>query len=161
MLLWGQLVIPAAKKAFQKLTDSKDQFRVSVAFVTNAGNRSQDSKAKELCEALGFKVSPEWVILSHRPLYYFHQFYDKCVLVCGQGPMEENARDLGFHHIITFEEVRKAFPLLDMVDHSQKPKEQSPPPSDFPTIEGIIQFKEPIQKETHLKFIDIFLSNGN
>lgn len=49
-------MIPAAKEAFQKLTDSKGKFRVPVAFVTNAGNCSQDNKAEELSDALGFKV---------------------------------------------------------------------------------------------------------
>ncbi|KAH0617081.1 hypothetical protein JD844_028715 [Phrynosoma platyrhinos] len=95
VLLRGRLVIPAAKKAFQKLTDAKGRFRVPVAFVTNAGNCSRDDKAEELSEALGFKVSPEWVILSHSPLHLFHQFHDKCMLVCGQGPVEENARKFG------------------------------------------------------------------
>ncbi|ETE70154.1 Cat eye syndrome critical region protein 5, partial [Ophiophagus hannah] len=80
VLLRGRLVIPAAKKAFQKLTNVKGHFRVPVAFVTNAGNCSRDSKAEELTEALGFKVSPAWVILSHSPLRLFHQLHDKCVL---------------------------------------------------------------------------------
>lgn len=56
VLLRGRLVIPAAKKAFQKLTDSKGRFHVPVAFVTNAGNCSRNSKAEELSDALGFKV---------------------------------------------------------------------------------------------------------
>uniref|UniRef100_A0ABM5GE56 Haloacid dehalogenase-like hydrolase domain-containing 5 n=1 Tax=Pogona vitticeps TaxID=103695 RepID=A0ABM5GE56_9SAUR len=162
VLLRGRLVIPAAKKAFQKLTNSKGQFHVPVAFVTNAGNCSRDSKAKELSEALGFKVSPEWVILSHSPLRLFHQFHKKCVLVCGQGPVEENARDLGFQHVVTIEEVRKAFPLLDMVDQSRRPKELPPMPTDFPTVEGIILLGEPVRWETCLQLIiDILLSNGN
>ncbi|XP_028601422.2 haloacid dehalogenase-like hydrolase domain-containing 5 [Podarcis muralis] len=162
VLLRGRLVIPAAKKAFQKLTNSKGRFHVPVAFVTNAGNCSRNSKAEELSDALGFKVSPEWVILSHSPLRLFHQFHDKCVLVCGQGPVEENARDLGFHHVVTIEDVRKAFPLLDMVDQSRRPKELPPAPADFPTIEAVILFGEPVRWETCLQLIiDVLLSNGN
>lgn len=38
------------------------------------------------------QVSPEQVILSHSPLRLFSQFHPKCVLVAGQGPVEENAR---------------------------------------------------------------------
>lgn len=38
------------------------------------------------------QVSPEQVILSHSPLRLFSQFHSKCVLVDGQGPVEENAR---------------------------------------------------------------------
>ncbi|KAL7982243.1 hypothetical protein Chor_009841 [Crotalus horridus] len=162
VLLRGRLVIPAAKKAFQKLTNVKGHFHVPVAFVTNAGNCSRDSKAEELTEALGFKVSPEWVILSHSPLRLFHQLHDKCVLVCGQGPVEQNAREYPF----------------------------PPPTTDFPTIEGnycwaplqkcamqtslvekvvwlsptlgIILLGEPVRWETCLQLIsDVLLSNGN
>ncbi|XP_062837258.1 haloacid dehalogenase-like hydrolase domain-containing 5 isoform X2 [Anolis carolinensis] len=162
VLLRGRLVIPAAKKAFQKLTDAKGRFHVPVAFVTNAGNCSRENKAEELSEALGFKVSPEWVILSHSPLRLFHEFHGKCMLVCGQGPVEENAKALGFQHVVTIENVRKAFPLLDMVDQSRRPKVLPPPTTDFPTIEGIILLGEPIRWETCLQLIiDILLSNGN
>ncbi|XP_058047242.1 haloacid dehalogenase-like hydrolase domain-containing 5 isoform X2 [Ahaetulla prasina] len=162
VLLRGRLVIPAAKKAFQKLTNVKGHFRVPVGFLTNAGNCSRDSKAEELTEALGFKVSPEWVILSHSPLQLFHHLHDRCVLVCGQGPVEQNARDLGFQHILTIEDIRKAFPLLDMVDQKRRPKELPPPTIDFPTIEGIILLGEPVRWETCLQLIiDILLSNGN
>lgn len=38
------------------------------------------------------QVSPEQVILSHSPLRLFSQFHQKCMLVAGQGPVEENAR---------------------------------------------------------------------
>ncbi|XP_077196216.1 haloacid dehalogenase-like hydrolase domain-containing 5 isoform X2 [Paroedura picta] len=162
VLLRGQYVIPAAKKAFQKLTDSTGQFCVPVAFVTNAGNCSRDDKAEELSNALGFKISPERVILCHSPLRLFHKFHDKCMLVSGQGPVAQNARDLGFRHIVTIEDVRKAFPLLDMVDQSRRPKQLPPPTTDLPTIEGVILFGEPIRWETNLQLIiDVLLSNGN
>lgn len=36
-------------------------------------------------------MSPEQVILSHSPLRLFSQFHQKCMLVAGQGPVEENA----------------------------------------------------------------------
>ncbi|KAF7236851.1 Haloacid dehalogenase-like hydrolase domain-containing 5 [Varanus komodoensis] len=153
VLLRGRLVIPAAKKAFQKLTDSKGQFRVPVAFVTNAGNCSRDSKAEELSEALGFKVSPEWVILSHSPLRLFHQFHKKCVLVCGQGPVEENAREYPF-----LPSDSSFFFLLPFYVLKASP----PPTIDFPTIEGILLLGEPIRWETSLQLItDVLLSNGN
>ncbi|XP_066490386.1 haloacid dehalogenase-like hydrolase domain-containing 5 [Tiliqua scincoides] len=162
VLLRGHLVIPAAKEAFQKLTDPTGQFRIPVAFVTNAGNCSQDSKAEELSNALGFKVSPEWVIVSHSPLSLFSQFHDKCMLICGQDKVEENARTLGFRNFVTIEDIRKAFPLLDMVDQSRRPKVLPPPTTDFPTIEGILLFGEPVRWETCLQLIiDVLLTNGN
>ncbi|KFU98640.1 Cat eye syndrome critical region protein 5, partial [Pterocles gutturalis] len=107
-------------------------------------------------------VSPEQVILSHSPLRLFSQFHQKCMLVAGQGPVEENALNLGFKHVVTMEALRKAYPLLDMVDQSRRPKELPPPTTGFPTIEGVILFGEPVRWETSLQLIiDVLLSNGN
>ncbi|KGL88827.1 Cat eye syndrome critical region protein 5, partial [Charadrius vociferus] len=107
-------------------------------------------------------VSPEQVILSHSPLRLFNQFHQKCMLVAGQGPVEENALNLGFKHVVTMEALRKAYPLLDMVDQSRRPKELPPPTTGFPTIEGVILFGEPVRWETSLQLIiDVLLSNGN
>ncbi|XP_010154063.1 PREDICTED: cat eye syndrome critical region protein 5-like [Eurypyga helias] len=108
------------------------------------------------------QVSPEQVILSHSPLRLFSQFHHKCVLVAGQGPVEENAQNLGFKHVVTIEALRKAYPLLDMVDQSRRPKELPPPTTGFPTIEGVILFGEPVRWETSLQLIiDVLLSDGN
>ncbi|XP_074839869.1 haloacid dehalogenase-like hydrolase domain-containing 5 [Carettochelys insculpta] len=162
VLVRGRYVIPAAQEAFRKLVDSDGQLRVPVVFVTNAGNCLQHVKAQELSDALGLEVSPEQVILSHSPLRLFRQFHEKCVLVSGQGPVEENARNVGFQNVVTIQDVRKAFPLLDMVDQSRRPKELPPLTTDFPTIEGVILFGEPVRWETSLQLIiDILLSNGN
>ncbi|XP_075752850.1 haloacid dehalogenase-like hydrolase domain-containing 5 isoform X2 [Pelodiscus sinensis] len=162
VLVRGRNVIPAAQEAFRKLVDSNGQLRVPVVFVTNAGNCLQQVKAQELSDALGLEVSPEQVILSHSPLRLFRQFHGKCVLVSGQGPVEENARNVGFQNVVTIQDVRKAFPLLDMVDQSRRPKDLPPLTTDFPTIEGVILFGEPVRWETNLQLIiDVLLSNGN
>ncbi|NXU84374.1 HDHD5 hydrolase, partial [Xiphorhynchus elegans] len=108
------------------------------------------------------QVSPEQVILAQSPLQLFSQFHHKCMLVDGQGPVEENARNLGFKHVVTIEALRKAYPLLDMVDMSRRPKKLPPPTTGFPTIEGMILFGEPVRWETSLQLItDLLLSNGN
>ncbi|NWJ08477.1 HDHD5 hydrolase, partial [Crypturellus undulatus] len=162
VLVRGSQVIPAARDAFRALSDGDGQLRVPVVFLTNAGNCLRKAKAEELSHALGLQVSPEQVILSHSPLRLFSEFHHKCVLVAGQGPLEENARNLGFKHVVTIEALRKAFPLLDMVDQSRRPKELPPPTTDFPTIEGVILFGEPVRWETSLQLIiDVLLSNGN
>ncbi|NXL90848.1 HDHD5 hydrolase, partial [Alectura lathami] len=108
------------------------------------------------------QVSQDQVILSHSPLRLFSQFHQKCMLMAGQGPVEENAQNLGFKHVVTIEALRKAYPLLDMVDQSRRPKELPPPTIGFPTIEGVILFGEPVRWETSLQLIiDVLLSNGN
>ncbi|NXI25180.1 HDHD5 hydrolase, partial [Sterrhoptilus dennistouni] len=138
------------------------RLRVPVVFLTNAGNCLRSSKARELSHALGLQVSPEQVILSHSPLQLFRQFHQRYMLVAGQGPLEENAYNLGFKHVVTIEALRKAYPLLDMVDLSRRPKQLPPPTTGFPTIEGVVLFGEPVRWETSLQLItDVLLSNGN
>ncbi|NXG22292.1 HDHD5 hydrolase, partial [Grallaria varia] len=162
VLVRGSQPVPAARRAFQRLVDGSGRLRVPVVFVTNAGNCLPSAKARELSGALGLQVSPEQVILAHSPLQLFTQFHHKCVLVAGQGPVEENAHNLGFKHVVTIEALRKAYPLLDMVDLSQRPKVLPPPATGFPTIEGVILCGEPVRWETCLQLItDVLLSNGN
>ncbi|NXN33371.1 HDHD5 hydrolase, partial [Nycticryphes semicollaris] len=162
VLVRGSQAVPAARRAFQRLSDGGGRLRVPVVFLTNAGNCLRSAKAQELSQALGLQVSPEQVILSHSPLRLFSHFHQKCMLVAGQGPVEENALNLGFKHVVTIEALRKAYPLLDMVDQSRRPKELPPPTTGFPTIEGVILFGEPVRWETSLQLIiDVLLSNGN
>ncbi|KAM5298275.1 haloacid dehalogenase-like hydrolase domain-containing 5 [Ctenodactylus gundi] len=161
VLVRGHTVIPAALEAFHRLVDSQGQLRVPVVFVTNAGNISQHSKAQELSALLEFKVGPDQVILSHSPLKLFPQYHDKRMLVSGQGPVVENARALGFQNVVTVEELRTAFPMLDMVDLERRPRTMLLPRSNFPAIEGVLLLGEPVRWETSLQLIvDVLLSNG-
>ncbi|KFO54432.1 Cat eye syndrome critical region protein 5, partial [Corvus brachyrhynchos] len=113
------------------------------------------------------QVSPEQVILSHSPLQLFSRFHQRCMLVAGQGPVEENAHTLGFKHVVTIEALRKAYPLLDMVDLSRRPKELvafgcCEFPKSSQNRAGVILFGEPVRWETSLQLItDVLLSNGN
>ncbi|XP_021105291.1 haloacid dehalogenase-like hydrolase domain-containing 5 isoform X2 [Heterocephalus glaber] len=162
VLVRGHRVIPAALEAFHRLTNAQGQLRVPVVFVTNAGNILQHRKAQELSALLGCKVEPDQVILSHSPMKLFSQYHDKRMLVSGQGPVVENARALGFRNVVTMEEVRTAFPVLDMVDLERRPTATPLLRSDFPAIEGVLLLGEPVRWETSLQLIvDVLLSNGN
>ncbi|XP_020752209.2 haloacid dehalogenase-like hydrolase domain-containing 5 isoform X1 [Odocoileus virginianus] len=162
VLVRGHQVIPAAQEAFRQLLDPQGQLRVPVVFVTNAGNISQCSKAEELSAQLGFQVEPDQVILSHSPMKLFSQHHDRRMLVSGQGPLVENARALGFKHLVTVDELRAAFPVLDMVDLQRRPKTTTLPRNDFPVIEGVLLLGEPVRWETSLQLItDVLLSDGN
>ncbi|XP_014447005.1 haloacid dehalogenase-like hydrolase domain-containing 5 [Tupaia chinensis] len=162
VLVRGHRVIPAALEAFRRLANSQGQLRVPVVFVTNAGNILQHSKAQELSAQLGCKVEPDQVILSHSPMKWFSQFHEKRMLVSGQGPLVENARALGFRNVITVDELRTAFPVLDMVDLERRPKTTPLLRNDFPAIEGVLLLGEPVRWETSLQLIlDVLLSNGN
>ncbi|XP_007639260.2 haloacid dehalogenase-like hydrolase domain-containing 5 isoform X2 [Cricetulus griseus] len=161
VLVRGHRVIPAALEAFGKLLNSQGQLRVPVVFVTNAGNILQQNKAQELSGLLGYKVDPDQVILSHSPLKLFLQYHNKRMLVSGQGPVVENARSLGFQNVVTIDELRLAFPELDMVDLARRPKNMCLR-NDFAAIEGILLLGEPVRWETSLQLIlDVLLSNGN
>ncbi|XP_004616969.3 haloacid dehalogenase-like hydrolase domain-containing 5 [Sorex araneus] len=162
VLVRGHQVIPAAQEAFRKLVNPEGQLQVPVVFVTNAGNILQDGKAQELSALLGFKVDPDQVILSHSPLKLFSQYHGKRMVVSGQGPLVENARLLGFQNVVTVDELRTAFPVLDMVDLERRPKTTPLPRTDFPAIEGVLLLGEPVRWETNLQLImDVLLSNGN
>uniref|UniRef100_A0A4W5MZ24 Haloacid dehalogenase-like hydrolase domain-containing 5 n=1 Tax=Hucho hucho TaxID=62062 RepID=A0A4W5MZ24_9TELE len=162
VLVRGKMPIPAAKKAFQKLVNSQGQFVVPVVFVTNAGNCMRQTKADQLSHILGVPITTDQVMMSHSPLRMFKKYQDKCVLVSGQGPVLDIAKNLGFQNVVSIDMLRESFPLLDMVDHNRRPKVPSSPIANLPTVEAVILFGEPIRWETNLQLIiDILLTNGN
>ncbi|XP_072305044.1 haloacid dehalogenase-like hydrolase domain-containing 5 isoform X2 [Eucyclogobius newberryi] len=162
VLVRGRLPIPAAKKAFSKMVDSKGQFVVPVVFVTNAGNCLRQTKAAQLSHILGVQIEPDQVIMSHSPLRMFKKYHNKCVLVSGQGPVLEIARNLGFNNVISIDMLRESFPLLDMVDHNRRPKLPSSSICNLPKVEAVVLFGEPIRWETNLQLIiDVLLTGGN
>lgn len=55
--------------------------------------------------------------MAHSPLKMLKEFHNKRVLVSGQGPIREISKNLGFTNICTVEDLQKAFPVLDVVDH--------------------------------------------
>eukprot|EP00096_Caligus_rogercresseyi_P014463 TRINITY_DN697_c0_g3_i1.p1 TRINITY_DN697_c0_g3~~TRINITY_DN697_c0_g3_i1.p1 ORF type:complete len:393 (-),score=84.45 TRINITY_DN697_c0_g3_i1:524-1702(-) len=167
VLVRGKDVLPFAPKAFQKLVHPQTgAFRVPTVFVTNAGNSLRQSKADKLSEMLGVPISEEQVVMSHSPLRGFTDYHDKHVFVSGQGPVDEIAKNLGFNHTTTIDQLRAAFPLLDAVDI--KRRMQAPPSSTlkennkFPHIEAIVLIGEPVRWETSLQLtLDILVTNGH
>lgn len=162
VLVRGRMPIPAAKKAFEKLVDSQGQFVVPVVFVTNAGNCLRQTKADQLSHILGVPITQDQVIMSHSPLRMLKKFHDKCVLVSGQGPVLEIAKNVGFKNVISIDMLRESYPLLDMVDHNRRPKLPTNLIVNLPNVEAVILFGEPIRWETNLQLIiDVLLTNGN
>jgi len=66
------------------------------------------------------QIHDEQMIMSHSPLKMFTQFHDKTVLVSGQGPVREIAKNLGFQKVVTIDNLRRSYPTLDMVDHNRR-----------------------------------------
>lgn len=60
--------------------------------------------------------------MAHSPLKMFKQFHNKRVLVSGQGPIHEISKNLGFTNVCTVEDIRNAFPVLDVVDQKRRDK---------------------------------------
>ncbi|XP_019120773.1 haloacid dehalogenase-like hydrolase domain-containing 5 [Larimichthys crocea] len=161
VLIRGGSVIPAARRAFQKLLDRNNNFLFPVVFVTNAGSCQRHHKAQQLSHLLEVQIAPEQVVLSHSPLQLLKTFHDKCVLVSGQGPVTDIANTLGFRNVISVEQLREHHPLLDMVDHSRRPRLPSSL-EILPKIQAIILFGEPVRWETNLQLlIDVLLTNGS
>ncbi|KAG1962673.1 haloacid dehalogenase-like hydrolase domain-containing 5 [Pimephales promelas] len=162
VLVRGKTPIPAAKRAFQKLVDAKGQFLVPVVFVTNAGNCLRQKKADQLSHILGVPISQDQVMMSHSPLRMFRKFHDKHVLVSGQGPVLDIAKNVGFTNVVSIDMLRESFPLLDMVDHNRRPKLPSSSVVNLPRVEAVVLFGEPIRWETNLQLIiDVLLTSGN
>ncbi|XP_071350897.1 haloacid dehalogenase-like hydrolase domain-containing 5 [Trachinotus anak] len=162
VLLRGGSVIPAARRAFQKLVDRNNNFLFPVVFVTNAGSCQRHHKAEQLSHLLDVQIAPEQVVLSHSPLRMMKSFHDKCVLVSGQGPVTEIANTLGFQKVVSIEQLKEHHPLLDMVEHKKRPKLPSSPLQTLPKIEAIILFGEPVRWETNLQLlIDVLLTSGS
>jgi len=91
----------------------------------------------------------------------FNYLHDKQVLISGQGPITEIARELGFKKTTTIEEVVKNFPSLDYVNMKKRNPICGPVDPSFPQIEGIILLNEPITWETPLQLIvDLLVTNG-
>lgn len=160
----GKKVIPTVPESFRKLVNRNGEFRVPTVFVTNAGNALCKVKAQQLTDWLGIKVTEDKVVMAHTPLKVFYEFHDKRVLVSGQGPVEEIAKRIGFKNIVTVDDVRKAFPLLDAVDHKRRVSMVDAPVSrhHFPQIEAVVLFGEPIRWETTLQLIvDVLMTDGH
>ena len=68
------------------------------------------------------QITSDPVIMAHSPLRMFQQYHDHCILLCGQGPVEKIARKIGFKNTVTIDQIREAFPNLDMVDQDRRPK---------------------------------------
>ncbi|XP_043936664.1 haloacid dehalogenase-like hydrolase domain-containing 5 isoform X2 [Protopterus annectens] len=161
VLLRGRTPLPAAKEAFRKLVNPQGQPRVPFVFVTNAANCLQRVKAEQLSCALEVPIGKEQVIMAHTPLFTFHDYHEKHVLISGQGPVLEIAQNRGFRRSITIEMLREAFPLLDSVDRSRRATTQPAFNHDIPQIEAVILFGEPVRWETNLQLIiDVLLTNG-
>uniref|UniRef100_A0A8B9Z8S7 Haloacid dehalogenase like hydrolase domain containing 5 n=1 Tax=Buteo japonicus TaxID=224669 RepID=A0A8B9Z8S7_9AVES len=155
VLVRGKTPIPAAKTAFQKLVNSQGQFLVPVVFVTNAGNCLRQKKADQLSHLLGDFSVVEDLVMSHSPLRMFKRYHEKCVLVSGQGPLLDIARDLGFCQPITIETLREKHPLLDVVDHDRRPNVL------VSIFFSVVLFGEPVRWETNLQLIiDVLLTSG-
>uniref|UniRef100_A0A1I8IS38 Cat eye syndrome critical region protein 5 n=1 Tax=Macrostomum lignano TaxID=282301 RepID=A0A1I8IS38_9PLAT len=142
--------LPQAREAIRMLIcPETGQPRVPFAFVTN-GCALGDSKAKKLSQWFDVQVSPDQCIHSQSPLSVFTKWHHKRVL-------------LGFTNVCELEDVKKAYPLLDMVDHNNRKSVangyvENP---DFPRIECIISIGEPDRWESYLQLIiDLLVTNG-
>ncbi|XP_069991889.1 haloacid dehalogenase-like hydrolase domain-containing 5 [Penaeus vannamei] len=161
VIVRGSRILPSAPEAFSHLVDDSGQFRVPTVFVTNAGNALRSEKAEQLSKWLGVTIHEDQVVMAHSPLKMFDQYFNKHVLISGQGPVQEIANNLGFCNTTTVDELRTAYPQLDCVDHrrrSLKAVNSSP----ITKIDALMLFGEPVRWETSLQLlIDILMTNGD
>ncbi|XP_076752051.1 haloacid dehalogenase-like hydrolase domain-containing 5 [Xylocopa sonorina] len=161
VIVRGKNVLPPVPEAFKQLQGKDGKFRVPTVFVTNSGNALRSQKAADLTKWIGLEVKESQVIMAHSPLKLFQHFHNKQVLISGQGPIREIANELGFQKTITIQELVKNFPSLDYVNMEKRNPVCGPVDPNFPTIEGIVLFSEPVSWETPLQLmVDLLLTNG-
>ncbi|XP_076245744.1 haloacid dehalogenase-like hydrolase domain-containing 5 [Calliopsis andreniformis] len=161
VIVRGKKVLPPVPEAFKRLQGKDGKFCVPTVFVTNSGNALRSQKAADLSKWIGFEVKESQVVMAHSPLRLFENFHDKQVLISGQGPIKEIARELGFQKTVTIQELVKNFPSLDYVNMEKRNPQCGPIDPNFPIIEGIVLFSEPISWETPLQLmVDLLLTNG-
>lgn len=161
VLVRGKKVLSPVSEAFKQLQGKDGKFRVPTVFVTNSGNALRSQKAADLSKWIGFEVKESQVIMAHSPLKLFNQFHNKQVLISGQGPIKEIAKELGFQKTVTIQELVKNFPCLDYVNMEKRNPICGPVDPTFPRIEAIVLFSEPISWETPLQLIiDLLMTNG-
>ncbi|XP_033357123.1 haloacid dehalogenase-like hydrolase domain-containing 5 [Bombus vosnesenskii] len=161
VIVRGKNVLPPVPEAFKQLTGKDGKFRVPTVFVTNSGNALRSQKAADLSKWIGIEVKESQVVMAHSPLKLFEQFHNKQVLITGQGPVKEIAKELGFKKTITIQELVKNFPSLDYVNVKKRNPICGPVDPKFPAIEGIVLFSEPISWETPLQLmVDLLMTNG-
>ncbi|XP_067932293.1 haloacid dehalogenase-like hydrolase domain-containing 5 isoform X2 [Watersipora subatra] len=163
----GSVPFAASKRMMRLLSDNDGKVQVPIAFCTNSSGTLKD-KAVCISKWLDTEVRPQQVIAAHSPLSVFTEFHHKRVLVVGQGKLHEMAEELGFTKIVTIDEVKEAFPLLDIVDHGNRNYiaknriTRSQSRDEFEPIEAIILFGEPTKWETHLQLlIDLMVTGGH
>ena len=74
------------------------------------------------------------------PLAVFKQYHNKHCLFVGQGKIHEIATDLGFTNICTLDQIKSAYPLLDVADHDNRKKHakgENLVGHEFPRVEGM------------------------
>ena len=81
----------------------------------------------------------------------YKEYHDKHVLVTGQGPIYDIAKQLGFKKVTTMKTLRHVFPSLDAVDHKRRRAAPCGFNDYFPPIEAVVLFGEPTRWETSLQ----------
>lgn len=159
----GAIPLPQAQEAFRLLCDPDcKELRVPVAFVTNACVDGA-AKAKILSSWFNVPIYADQVIQAPSPLTVYKEFHKKRVLFIGQDNTLDVAHSLGFVNAVTIDDVKAAYPLLDMVDHENRKSLQRyvPEPRPLEQIDMIIMLGEPRRWETHLQLlVDLLMTNG-
>ncbi|CAB3979605.1 Hypothetical predicted protein [Paramuricea clavata] len=140
VLLRGRQLIPGARESIKTLYDQN----IPVVFLTNQGLQLETDKAESLSDIFDIQVKPEQVVLSHSPMRLNKDLLDKFVLV--------------------LEDIRTAYPLLDMVDKGRRYEKLNSlqTESNIPDVEGIVLLGEPVRWESALQLcVDLLVSNGN
>ncbi|RKP13640.1 HAD-like domain-containing protein [Piptocephalis cylindrospora] len=113
VLLKGKRVIPQAKQALMRLTESSPP--IPYILLTNGGGITEQRKAEQLSGLLDIEILPSQVIQGHSPMQSLvSQYGNKGVLVVGgDGRETQNvAKTYGFHRTLIPEDLHRWEPSI-------------------------------------------------
>ena len=102
VLVRGSAALPGAKHALERLRKA----HVPFVLLTNSGGITEAAKARLVSHELGLPISPSQVIMCYSPVRELvPSLQHKHVLVLGSKDYVAVARDLGFKHPVTVDDL--------------------------------------------------------
>ena len=65
-------------------------------------------------------MEADQVMHAQSPLKTYRHYHECFTLFVGQGDLHAIAKEIGFDNICTIDQIKEAYPLLDVVDHKNR-----------------------------------------
>lgn len=114
VLLRGTIPLPSARAALHQLFDTRQhRWRTPIAFLTNGGGHTEQTRASLLSSLLDLTISADQIILSHTPLRQLAPRYNNrggVVITVGPPGCAHAAKEYGYNSVLPLERLALARP---------------------------------------------------